>query len=271
METTAGNDTAYLGLRGGNNLDLVVAVGLIGIMRFLVVVDDVLDFLEHLGAHGGNILNVIGHTDLDHRVGRDGVDNLSQAIHGGENCRSCDRGDKRGLKRRKRLSRVGRLAEMRGVLHIPLEHKRVGRTVVAGKDDVAEGIGRIVKHIAGRRDRHDRYARPDAIQTGGKELSERLTVLIDSVHAQNHAGLWSTVARRNFDPRVSLVLGHHRVRLVHRIGKVELIAHGVRIIALAQEPAQEQRVVRDGRNLNRLTGIAIAVLSDNAQVRKILR
>ena len=160
---------------------------------------------------------------------------------------------------------------MRGVLHIPLEHKRVGRTVVAGKDDVAEGIGRVVKHIAGHWHRHDRDARPNAIQARGKELSERLAVFIDSVHAQDNARLRSAVARRNFDPRVSLVLGHHRVRLVHRIGKVELIAHGVRIIALAQEPAQEQRVVRDGRNLNRLTCIAIAVLSSDTQACKILR
>ena len=270
METTAGNDTAYLGLRGGNNLDLVVAVGLIGIMRFLVVVNDVLDLLEHLGAHGGNILNVIGHTDLDHRVGRDGVDNLSQAIHGGENCRSRDRGDKRGLKRRKRLGRIGRLAEMRGVLHIPLEHKRVGRTVVAGKDNVAESVGRIVKHIAGQRDRHDRDARPNAIQARGKELSERLAVFIDSVHAQNHAGLWSTVARRDLDFWTICVVVLRHVFLVHRIGKVELVAHGVRIIALAQVPAQEQGVIRGGGNLNRFTGIAVAVLSGNAQVRIVL-
>ena len=97
MKTTAGNDTAYLGLRGGNNLDLVVAVGPIGIMRFLVVVNDVLDLLEHLGAHGGDILNVVGHADLDHRVGRDGVDDLAQAVYGCENCRGGNRGDERGL------------------------------------------------------------------------------------------------------------------------------------------------------------------------------
>ena len=150
---------------------------------------------------------------------------------------------------------------MRGVLHIPLEHKRVGRTIVAGKDNVAEGIGRVVKHIARHWHRHDRYARSDTVQTG---------TLIDPVHTQHNARLRSTVARSNFDPSVSFVLGHNRVRLVHRIGKVELIAHGVRIIALAQIPAQEQRVIRDGGNLNRLTGIAIAVLSGNTQVRIVL-
>ena len=160
---------------------------------------------------------------------------------------------------------------MRGVLHISLEHKRVGRTIVAGKDNVAEGIGRIVKHIAGRRDRYDRDARPDTIQAGGKELSERLAVLVDPVHTQHNARLRGAVARRDLDPRVSLVLGHYRVRLVHRIGKVELIAHGVRIIALAQIPAQEQGVIRDGGSLNRLAGIAIAVLSSDTQVGKILR
>ena len=271
MGTTAGNDTAYLGLRGGNNLDLVVAVGLIGIMRFLMVVDDVLDLLEHLGADRGHILDVIRHADLDHRVGRDGVDDLTQAIHGCEDGRSRDRGDKRGLKRRKRLGRIGRLAEMRGVLHIPLEHKRVGRAIIAGKDNVAEGIGRVVKHIAGRWHRHDRHARPDAIQARGKELSERLAVLIDPVNAQHDARLRSAIAWRDFDPRVRLILGHDRVRLVHRIGKVELIAHGVRIIALTQIPAQEQGVIRGGGNLNRLAGIAIAVLSSDAQVRIILR
>ena len=160
---------------------------------------------------------------------------------------------------------------MRGVLHIPLEHKRVGRTIVAGKDNVAEGIGRVVKHIARHWHRHDRYARSDTVQTGREELSERLPTLIDPVHTQHNARLRSTVARSDFDPSVSFVLGHNRVRLVHRIGKVELIAHGVRIIALAQIPAQEQRVIRDGGNLNRLTGIAIAVLGGNTQVRIVLR
>ena len=96
VDTAASDDAAHLGLCGGNNLDRMVAMRL----RLLVVIDDVLDLLEHLGAHGGNILNVIGHTDLDHRVGRDGVDNLAQAVHGGEDRRSRDRGDKRGLKRR---------------------------------------------------------------------------------------------------------------------------------------------------------------------------
>ena len=71
---------------------------------------------------------------------------------------------------------------MRGVLHIPLEHKRVGRTIVAGKDNVAEGIGRVVKHIARHWHRHDRYARPDTVQTCREELSERLPTLIDPVH-----------------------------------------------------------------------------------------
>ena len=160
---------------------------------------------------------------------------------------------------------------MRGVLHISLEHKRVGRTIVAGKDNVAEGIGRVVKHIARHWHRHDRYARPDTVQTGREELSERLPVLIDPVHTQHNARLRSAVARSDLDPSVSLVLGHNRVRLVHRIGKVKLIAHGVRIIALAQIPAQEQRVIRDSGNLNRLAGIAIAVLSGNTQVRKVLR
>ena len=267
MDTAASDDAAHLGLRGGNNLDLMVAMRL----RLLVVVDDVLDLLEHLGAHGGNILDVIRHADLDHRVGRDGVDDLAQAIHGCEDGRSRDRGDERGLQSSKRLGRVRRLTEVCGVLHIPFEHKRIGRAIVAGKDDIAEGVGRIVKHIAGRRDRHDRYARPDAIQTGGKELSERLTVLIDSVHAQNHAGLWSTVARRDLDFWTICVVVLRHVFLVHRIGKVELVAHGVRIIALAQVPAQEQGVIRGGGKLNRLAGVAIAILSSDAQVRIILR
>ena len=160
---------------------------------------------------------------------------------------------------------------MRGVLHISLEHKRVGRTIVAGKDNVAEGIGRVVKHIARHWHRHDRYARPDAVQTGGKELPERLPVLIDPIHTQHNARLRSAVSRSDLNPSVSLVLGHNRVRLVHRIGKVELIARGVRIIALAQIPAQEQSVIRGGGKLNRLAGIAIAVLRGNAQVRKVLR
>ena len=160
---------------------------------------------------------------------------------------------------------------MRGVLRISLEHKRVGRTIVAGKDDVAEGIGRVVKHITGRRDGHDRDARPDTVQTGGKELPERLPVLIDPIHTQHNARLRSAVSRSDLDPSVSLVLGHNRVRLVHRIGKVELIARGVRIIALAQIPAQEQGVIRDGGNLNRLAGIAIAVLGGNTQVCIVLR
>ena len=160
---------------------------------------------------------------------------------------------------------------MRGVLYIPLEHKRVGRTVVAGKDDVAEGIGRIVKHIAGRRDRHDRNARSDAIQTGGKELPERLSVLIDPVHTQHHARLRSAVARSDLDFGTVCVIMLGHVFLIHRIGKVELIAHGIRIIALTQIPAQEQGVVRGGGKLNRFSGIAVAVLSSDTQVCKILR
>ena len=160
---------------------------------------------------------------------------------------------------------------MRGVLHISLEHKRVGRTVVAGKDDVAEGIGRIVKHIAGRRDRHDRNARPDAIQAGREELPERLAVLIDSVHAQDNARLRGAVARSDLDFGTVCVIMLGHVFLVHRIGKVELIARGIRIIALTQIPAQEQGVVRGGGKLNRFSGIAVAVLSSDAQVCKILR
>ena len=159
---------------------------------------------------------------------------------------------------------------MRGILHIPLEHKRVGRTIVAGKDNIAEGIGRVVKHIARHWHRHDRYARPNTVKTGREKLSERLPVLIDPVHTQHNARLRSAVARRDLDPSISLVLGHNRVRLVHRIGKVELIAHGVRIIALAQIPAQEQRVIRGGGKVDRLAGIAIAVLSGNTQMRKVL-
>ena len=236
-----------------------------------MVVDNVLDFLEHLGAHGGHILNVVSHTDLDHRVGRDGIDDLAQAIHGGENGRGGNRGDERGLQCRERLVRIGRLAEMRGVLHIPLEHKRVGRTIVAGKDDVAESIGRIVKHIAGRRDRHDRNTRPDAIQAGGKELSERLAVLIDPVHTQHNARLQSAVARSDLDFGTVCVIMLGHVFLVHRIGKVELIVHGIRIIALAQIPAQEQGIIRGSGKLNRFTGIAVAVLSSDTQVCKILR
>ena len=159
---------------------------------------------------------------------------------------------------------------MRGVLHIPLEHKRVGRTIVAGKDDIAEGIGRVVKHIAGQRDRHDRDARPYTVKTGREELSERLPVLIDPVHTQHNARLRSAVARSDLDLGVALILGHNRIRLVHRIGKVELVAHGVCIIALTQIPAQEQGVIRGGGKVNRLTGIAIAVLSGNTQVRIVL-
>ena len=93
MDTAASDDAAHLGLRGGNNLDLMVAMRL----GLLVVVDNVLDFFEHLGAHGGHILNVVGHADLDHRVGRDGIDDLAQAVHGGENSRGRNRGDKRSL------------------------------------------------------------------------------------------------------------------------------------------------------------------------------
>ena len=96
MDTASGNDAAHLGLRGGNNFDLMVAMRL----GLLVVVDDVLNLLEHLRAHSGNILDVVGHTDLDHRIGRDGVDNLAQPIHGSEDGRSRNRGDERGLKRR---------------------------------------------------------------------------------------------------------------------------------------------------------------------------
>ena len=159
---------------------------------------------------------------------------------------------------------------MRGVLHIPLEHKRVGRAVVAGKDDVAEGIGRVVKHIAGHWHRHDRDARPNAIQARGKELSERLAVFIDSVHAQDNARLRGTVARRDLDFGTVCVIMLGHVFLVHHIGKVELIAHGIRIITLAQIPAQEQGIIRGGRKFNRFTGIAVAVLSGNAQVRIVL-
>ena len=93
VDTAASDDAAHLGLRGGNNLDLMVAMRL----GLLVVVDNVLDFFEHLGAHGGHILNVVGHADLDHRVGRDGIDDLAQAVHGGENSRGRNRGDKRSL------------------------------------------------------------------------------------------------------------------------------------------------------------------------------
>ena len=96
VDTASGNDAAHLGLRGGNYFDLMVAMRL----GLLVVVDDVLNLLEHLGAHSGNILNIVGHTDLDHRVGRDGVDDLAQAIHGSENGRSRNCGDERGLQRR---------------------------------------------------------------------------------------------------------------------------------------------------------------------------
>ena len=96
VNTAAGNDAAHLGLRGGNNLNLMVTMGL----GLLVVVDDVLNLLEHLGAHSGNILDVAGHANLNHRVGRDGVDNLAQAIHGSENGRSRNRSDERGLQRR---------------------------------------------------------------------------------------------------------------------------------------------------------------------------
>ena len=96
VDTASGNDAANLGLRGGNNFDLVVAMRL----GLLVVVDDVFNLLEHLGAHSGNILDVVGHTDLDYRIGRDGVDDLAQPIHGSEDGRSRNRGDERGLKRR---------------------------------------------------------------------------------------------------------------------------------------------------------------------------
>ena len=95
MDTASGNDAAHLGLRGGNYFDLMVAMRL----GLLVVVDDVLNLLEHLRADGGNILNVVGHTDLDHRIGRDGVDDLAQPIHGSEDGRSRNRGDERSLKR----------------------------------------------------------------------------------------------------------------------------------------------------------------------------
>ena len=147
---------------------------------------------------------------------------------------------------------------MRGVLHIPLEHKRVGRAIVAGKDNVAAGIGRIVKHITGRRDRHDRNARPDAVETGREELSEWLPILIDPVHTQHNTRLRGTVARRDLDLGTVCIIVLGRVLLVHRIGKIELIAHSVGTIALAQIPAQELGIVRDCGNLN-------------AQMRKILR
>ena len=96
VDTASGNDAARLGLRGGNYFNLMVAMRL----GLLVVVDDVLNLLEHLGAHSGNILDVVGHTDLNHCIGRNGVDDLAQAIHGSENGRSRNRGDERSLKRR---------------------------------------------------------------------------------------------------------------------------------------------------------------------------
>ena len=97
VDTASGNDAAHLGLRGGNYFDLMVAMRL----GLLVIVDDVLNLLEHLRADGGNILDIVGHTDLDYRIGRDGIDDLAQAIHGSENGRSRNRGDERGLQRRK--------------------------------------------------------------------------------------------------------------------------------------------------------------------------
>ena len=65
------------------------------------------------------------------------------------------------------------------------------------------------------------------------------------------------------------MLGH--VFLVHCIGKVGLVAHGIRIIALAQIPTQEQGIIRGGGKLNCFAGIAVAVLSSDTQVCKILR
>ena len=167
VEAAARHDAAHLGLRGGDDLDPMVAVRLIGIMRLLMVVDDLLDLGEDLLSDGSHLLDAVSGTDLHYGLRRDGVDDFAQPVCRGQNSRGGNRGDQRGLKCGKRLVRILLDPKMSGVAHIALEHKGVGGAVIAGKDDIAERIRRVVKHVARRRYRHDRHTRADTVESRG--------------------------------------------------------------------------------------------------------
>ena len=252
MDAATAHDAALRGLGGGQDLDRMVAVGLVRVVVVLMVIEDVLDLLEDVLADLGQLLDGLGTGDVDHGLRDDGVNDLTQAVHGGDDSHRAQHREQRDLERFKRLILILRHAEMRHQLGVAGQQERV-RAIGRRGDRVAQRVSGVVEHVARLGHRVHRHLLADAVQARGQEVARSVAVLVGAGDAQHHA------RRDRRVPGRELYL-HGFVRgLRHLVLASCLVADGHGVVTISRVPAHELRVVGRRGKLDGLADVAVAV------------
>ena len=252
VDAAAAHDAALRGMGGGQDLDRMVAVGLVRVIVVLMMVEDVLDLLEDVLADLGQLLDGLGAGDVDHGLRDDGVDDLAQAVYGGDDPDRAQHREQRDLERLERLVLIFGRAEMRHQLGVTGQQKRV-RAIGRCGNRVAQRIGGVVEHVARLGHRVDRHLLADAVQARGQEVARSVAVLVGAGNAQHHARGDRRVPGRELHLR-GFVRG-----LRHLVLASCLVADGHGVVAISRVPAHELRVVGRRGKLDGLTDAAVAV------------
>ena len=149
-------------MSGGHDLDRMVAVGLVRVVVVLVMIEDVLDLGEDVLADLGQLLDGLGAGDVDHGLRDDGVHDLAQAVHGGDDPHRAQHREQRDLKRFERLVVVFRHTEMRHQLGVAGQQERV-RAIRRCGNCVAQRVGGVIEHVARLGHRVHRHLLADAV------------------------------------------------------------------------------------------------------------
>ena len=254
MHAAAEYAAARLRVGSSDDFNLMVAmrlVGIVGVVRLFMIVEDVLDFTEGLFADRRKLLDAFGGSYFSDGRHHDGVDQLAEAIHRAEHARKRERRDERGLQRLERFVAIIGCAEMRNKLHVARHKERV-RPVAFHGHFVAVRIGDAVDHIAHSGNRHHSGARSYAVQATIQKLASGVAVFVDAIDAEHYARLLGAVFRRDIDSAFA------RIGRIDRIRKRKRITYHARAIARANIPAKEVRVARHSGKLYGLARIAIA-------------
>ena len=252
MDAAAAHDAALRGLGGGQDLDRMVTVGLVRVVVVFMMVEDVLDLLKDVLADLGQLLDGLGTGDVDHGLRDDGVNDLTQAVHGGDDSHRAQHREQRDLERFKRLILILRHAEMRHQLGVAGQQERV-QAIGRRGDRVAQRVSGVVEHVARLGHRVHRHLLADTVQPRGQEATRSVAILVGAGNAQHHA------RRDRRVPGRELYL-HGFVRgLRHLVLASCLVADGHGVVTISRVPAHELRVVGRRGKLDGLTDAAVAV------------
>ena len=252
VDAAATHGAALRRMGGGHDLDRMVAVGLVRVVVVPVLVEDLLDLGQGVLADLGQLLDGLGAGDVDHGLRDDGVNQLAQAVYGGDDPHRAEHRKQRDFERFERLVVVFRHAEMRHQLGVAGQQERV-RTIGRRGDRVAQRVGGVVEHVARLGHRVHRHLLAKAVQARGQEGARGVAVLVGVGDAEHHACRNRRVPGRDLHLR-GFVFG---LRDLVFAGK--LVADGDGVVAIHRVPAHELRVVKRCGKLDGLADVAVAV------------